>query len=121
MKRKGLSLLEILIAGVILTLVLAGLLNTFLAGKRWVLHNRLRMTGGELGKYFLDPLQQQVRQDTWSTSCLSTGGNPVTCLPDQTMGIADGLDRDYTATYRVDPNQPISNLNKVKVVISYTE
>ena len=115
MNKKGLSLLEILVASLILALVLAGLLNIFVAGKRWVLHNRLRMTGGELGKFFLDPLQNEVRQDTWSTSCLGTG----TC-PDQTAGPAQGLDRTYTASYTVSPG-PIANIQKVKVDISYPE
>lgn len=119
-KRKGLSLLEILVASLILTLVLAGLLNTFLAGKRWVLHNRLRMTGGELGKYFLDPLQNQVRGDTWNTtSCLGTGTS-ANC-PDGTAGTAQGLDRDYKASYTVSPDTPISNITKVKVDITYPE
>jgi hypothetical protein len=114
-KRKSLSLLEILIAGIILTLVLVGLLNTFLAGKRWVLHNRLRMTGGELGKYFLDPLQNQVRWDTWNASCLGTGIS-ANC-PDTPVV----LDRPYTAHYAVSPNTPINNINKVTVDISYPE
>jgi len=121
MKRKGLSLLEILVASLILALVLAGLLNTFLAGKRWVLHNRLRMTGGELGKYFLDPLQQQVRQDQWGNNCVSNQANCCSNPLDCQAGTAQGLDRTYNAVYTVSSNTPITNINKVRVDISYTE
>ena len=121
MNKKGLSLIEILVSMIIMGLVVSGLVGIFISGKRYILHSRSRITGGELGRYFLDPLQMQVRQDTWSTSCLSTGGDPVICLPDQTMGIADGLDRDYAATYRVDPDQPILNLSRVVVTINWTE
>lgn len=113
MKRKGLSLLEMLVSGLILTLVLAGLLNTFLAGRRWVLHNTLRMTGGELGKFFLDPLQNQIREDTWSTSCLNTGA-----CPNQTAGPSEGLDRTYTASYTVNALPALPNIKKVRVVIT---
>lgn len=115
MKRKGLSLLENLVAGVILVLALAGLLNTFLAGRRWVMRNRLRMTGGELGKYFLDPLQRQVKQDEWNSNCLGSSN-----CPNGTAGSAQGLDKDYTASYTVSDG-PISNIKKVKVDITYSE
>jgi Tfp pilus assembly protein PilW len=113
MNKKGLSLLEILVAGLILTLTLAGLLNIFVAGRRWVLHNRLRMTGGELGKYFLDPLQMDVRQDEWNNRCLGGGLN---CPAAQTI---DGV--EYAPTYTRNLNTPIPNINRVRVDISYTE
>ena len=74
MSRKGLTLLEIIVATAILALVIAGLANIFIAGKRYILHSRTKMTGGELGRYFLDEMQMQVREDTWSSSCLGQGG-----------------------------------------------
>lgn len=119
MHKKGLTLLEILISTLILALVMTGMVNLFISGKKWILHARSRMTGGELGKSFLDPLQMQVRQDQWGNNCLSTG-TQANC-PDQAAGKAQGLDRDYTAHYTVTPNSPVTNLNKVKVAISWTE
>jgi Tfp pilus assembly protein PilW len=62
----GLTLLEIVVATVILALVLVGLLNVFTVGKRYVLHSRSVMVAAELGRYFLDPLQNDVREDTWN-------------------------------------------------------
>lgn len=65
MRKRGFTLLEIIISVVIFTLTVTGMANVFLTGKRWILHARSRMAGGELGKFFLDPLQMEVRQDTW--------------------------------------------------------
>jgi Tfp pilus assembly protein PilV len=116
MSEKGLTLIEILVSAVILALVLTGLVGIFIAGKGYVLHGRSRMTASELGKYFFAPLQMQVRQDDWGNNCLSQGN----CLP-QTIGAAQGLDRDYTAKYTITNNNPINNLNKVRVDITWSE
>lgn len=97
-RKKGLTLLEIIVASVILVIVLAGMANLFIAGKRWIMHSRLRATGGELGKYFIDPLHMLVRQDTWNTTanCLS-----IKNCPNGTAGAAQGLDKNYTANYTI--------------------
>lgn len=55
--------MEILVSTLIISLTLIGLANIFVAGKRYILHTRSRMAGGELGKYFLDPLQMSIRQN----------------------------------------------------------
>jgi len=114
MRRKGLSLLEVVVATTIMVLIIANIANIFLASKRHILRARSRRTGGELGYFFLDPLQKQVRQDTWDTSCLATG----TCQ-NQTVGTAEGLDKNYTASYEVSPNFGSTNLTKVKATISW--
>ena len=56
----------------ILALVVTGIANVFVAAKKYIQHSRSRMTGGELGKKFLDPIQAYVRQDTWSSNPLGT-------------------------------------------------
>jgi Tfp pilus assembly protein PilV len=66
--KKALTLFEILVSVVILALVITGLANVFVAGKRYIKYSRLRMGGGEIGKRFLDPLQTYVRQNDWNTS-----------------------------------------------------
>jgi len=93
MNKKGLSLLEILIASLILALVITGLISVFVSGKRLLLHSRSRMAGGELGKFFLDPLENEVRQDLWGGTCLS---NDAFCgiQPPETLGPIT-----YTADY----------------------
>jgi len=73
--KKGLTLLEILVSCVLLALVLAGLANVFVVGKRYTLHTRSRIQGAELGRLFIDPLQMQARQDQWGNNCLGAGIN----------------------------------------------
>lgn len=113
MNNKALTLFEILVAVIILALVVTGLANVFVAGKRYIQHTRARMTGGELGKVFLDPLQNDVNQSTWgTTSRLGQESAPVQNVT---------LDREYTGTYTINRDSPIANINKVKVDITWNE
>jgi len=126
----GLSLTEILVSTVILSLVALGLTNVFVSSKRQIVHSRARMTTGELGKYFLDPLQMYVRQDTWGQS-----GNQLTLgryrspnntlIPDySTYTPVTWLEEPlldniiYYPAYQV---TPMGNLRKVKFTISWNE
>jgi Tfp pilus assembly protein PilW len=116
MNKKSLTLLEIIVATVILALVISGLANIFLVGKRYILGSHSRITSGELGKYFLDPLQNDVNQATWTAAgnCLGTGN-----CPNEIAGVAQGLDRDYTANYSIINNPTLANLKRVKVDITW--
>lgn len=73
-KRKGFNLIEVIVATVILSVTTAGLLNLFVSSKRWLMHNQASIAGGEIGKYFLDPLQLAVRADN-STLTARDGWN----------------------------------------------
>jgi len=108
------TLIEIIVATVILALTLAGMANLFISGKRWVLISQTRMVGGELGKFFLDPLQMLVRQDTWNVNCLGTG-NAGGCVP--ALPVAIALDRNYNVAYSI--VQPIPNVNRVIATITW--
>jgi len=76
MKNNGFTLVEVVVSIVILALVVTGLVNIFLSSKRLALRTRSRMTGAELGKRFLDPLQSYIRQDTWAGSNCFNTNNP---------------------------------------------
>lgn len=113
MDKKGLTLLEILVSIMILSLVVTGLTHVFIAGKRHILRSRSRISAVELGRLFLDTLQMDVRNDTWTTTCL--GGNSSACPATQTIN---------NITYA--PNYTISDINgttlrKVKVNITWNE
>ena len=117
MTRKGLTILEIIIATLIMAIITTGLANIFIAAKRHILHARSRMAGGELGKYFIDPLQMEVREDTWN----QTSDNNLS------LGSRVGLnqiinDIEYEPTYSVTENiSNLPNLRKVKVDIAWNE
>ena len=83
MNKRGLSLLEILVATIIFALVITGLASVFLTGKRHLLRSRSKINVAEVIKSFLEPLQMQVRQDQWfsTSNCLGTGNCPGWTLP----------------------------------------
>lgn len=114
--RKGISFIELIVALLILALTLAGLVNLFISGKRWVLLSQTKMTGGELGKLFLDDFQVMVRQNDWgeATNCLSQG-----LCANEMAGTVQGLDRDYTGRYTINTGQPQIGLNRVRVNITW--
>lgn len=116
MNKKALTLLEIIVAVTILAITLAGLVNLFISGKRWILHSRSRMAGGELGKYFLDPLQMDVKQDEWSNRCLGSGGT-LNCPLTQNL---DNI--QYSPTYNISNVEGTGNLiHRVTVDIAWDE
>ena len=117
-KATGVSLVEILVSTVIFALIMGGLINLFVATKRISLHTGSRMKVGELGRYFLDPLQADVRQDEWGSNCLSTDGINTNCDPTllTPMKIDDVL---YTPEYEKSP--VIAELRKVELTIRWQE
>lgn len=112
MNKKGLTLLEILISTLILAITMTGLGNLFFSAKRYILHSRSRMTAGELGKYFLDPLQMDIRQDKWGSNCLSAATG---CPAAQTLNKIT-----YTPAYDISDVSG-TTLRKAKVTISWKE
>jgi len=78
MKKKGLSLLEVLVATILFALVISGLANIFVAAKRLIFHAHARTISAELAKYQIERMHAQVRQDQWSTNCLGSNTN---CTP----------------------------------------
>jgi len=124
MKRKGVTILEVIIALVILVLVIGGLVNVFISSQRWLIHARARMQGGELGKRYLDPLQMEVRKDQWivDTSCL-TGSGGTNC---NTATWTDVSGITYTPSYivssvgTVDTDHPLGHLRRVRLTLDWT-
>lgn len=124
MNKKAITLIEIVVSTVILALVMLGLSNLFVAGRRYIVHSRARMTGGELGKLFLDYLQMSVREDTWAVAgnALQQGTRACAAQPncpapaERTLnGIA------YDAQYTINGDNPINNINRVRVDITWRE
>jgi type II secretory pathway pseudopilin PulG len=137
-KKRAMSLLEVTVATIIFGLTVAGLANIFLTGKRYIIHSRARMSGGELGRLFLEPLQAQVRQDTWNQVDANnqplndlntgtrycdgvTGHTQQVNMPCSTDRILNNL--PYAARYDIDnftmPSGTI--LRRVRTTVSWTE
>lgn len=116
MNKKGLSLLEILIALVVFSLVMLGVSRLLLSAKELFLHNRLKILGEGVGIFHLDSLQMDVRKDTWGlpSNCLT---NPATGC--DTISWQDPVSgKVFTPRYEV---TGMGNLQKIKVIVSWTE
>lgn len=87
--------MEIIVSLTILSITMVGLLNVFISAKKHSLLNRSRVSASELAKYFLDPLQMQVRQDQWGSNCLSSNP-PSGCPSNQTIA-----NITYNVTYAI--------------------
>jgi prepilin-type N-terminal cleavage/methylation domain-containing protein len=113
MRKRGFTIIEIIVAVVLIALMSLGMTGIFIAAKRHVQHSRSRVSGGELGKVFLEPLQMQVRQDQWASNCLGAHScNPLTVTIDN-IG--------YTGTYSVTDNVVADRLRRVTVNVTWSE
>ncbi len=111
--RQAFTLMEILVALVIFVLLIASFVSLIVASKRYMLHSRSRISGGEIGRQFLEPLQLDVRQDQWGSNCLSAGLNcNTTAWTDPSSGIV------YTPTYTFSNT---NNLRKLRLDITWNE
>jgi prepilin-type N-terminal cleavage/methylation domain-containing protein len=110
---KGVTLLEIIISLIILSIIIAGLASVMVLGKRFILHSGSRMAGGELGRLVFDPLQMQVSQKDWATNCLGAGtGCPTGAV---TIG---GI--DYNPAWSITPVAGTS-LRRVSITWTWAE
>lgn len=122
--KRAVTLLEIMIAFILLAVVTGGLVNIFISSQRWLIRARSRMQGGELGKRFLDPLQMGARQDQWAadTGCLTSNGSAC----DTTAWIDHATNITYTPTYTVnavaiDAQNPLGRLRRVRLGLTWGE
>jgi len=113
---RGFTLVEIVVASVVLSLVVVGMLSIFVAGSKHLIHTRERMTSAELGKFFLDPMQMSVRQDQWTVTNALLIAGPIN-LPSTPQMINN---RQFSGTYRTDPVAG-TDLRRVTATITWNE
>ncbi len=91
--------MEIIVSLTILSLTMAGLLSVFISAKKHSLRSRSRVSAGQLGKYFLDPLYMKVRQDQWNntSNCIGPNTDKSGCPGAQNVG-----NMLYTPAYTID-------------------
>lgn len=121
----GFTLLEIIVATVIFGLVMVGLANIFISAKRYTLHARSRIQAAELGKLFLDPLQMQVRADSWDqiNNLLRIPLGQESRSWTGTQEVLDGISftPNYTVSRVRDSAGNDTGLRRVRVNITWAE
>lgn len=110
-KKDGFSLIEILVATVIFSLVMLGLVGVFVAAKGHIMRSRERMISAEIGKFFIDPLQMDVKQENWDTSIFVLGKSPNTQEINNT---------DFTSTYVI-ADVASTDLHRVITTITWPD
>jgi Tfp pilus assembly protein PilV len=126
MGKKGLSLLEILVATILFALVISGLANIFVAAKRYVAHNRGLVAAGEAGRMFLEPLNSQIVTSRYSDT---NGDGYLEWQPTYPGAWSDTASQTtFTPSYTIDPmdldNDPYartSEIQRVSVTIRWNE
>ena len=103
----GLSLVEILVSTLIFALVMGGLANLFVATKQHILYAHSRIAAAELGRYFLDRLQMDVRQDTWDQA---VPGNLLT-VPAGTVEGYKSSNNPFTTKFPDSDYTPVAPTN----------
>ncbi len=118
MNVRGISLLENLIAVVILVLIVFGMVGIFVSGRQNIGHSRNLVAASELCRYYIEPLQMQVRYDTWADAgnCLGTKNGTACDTASQNInGII------FTPAYEISDAPGTSAVRKVKLTITWTE
>jgi prepilin-type N-terminal cleavage/methylation domain-containing protein len=118
-KSKGFSLVEVMVASVLFSLIMLGLASVFVSAGKQITHTRERMTSAQLAKFFLDPLQFDVRQDTWGTASngLTLGSGTGTTQSVNNRNFSES----HTVTAVGASESEGSNLRRVVSKISWSE
>jgi prepilin-type N-terminal cleavage/methylation domain-containing protein len=113
---RGFTLIEVLIASILIAIVTTGLAFVFFAGKTHLVHIRSRVQAAESGEYFLTSMRNEVRQDQWGANCLQGSTCPDTYAP-----ASQALDITFYSNYTITANAPVTNLTRVKLKVNWTE
>lgn len=121
-KETGFTLVEVLIASVILAMVMTGLAYVFLAVKVQSVHANSRIQAAELAKYYLTTLSNEVRQDQWGSNCLQGGTCPDGSYAPGNLSVSRGYyNVNYSPYYDVRTGVSGAFLQRVKLRINWTE
>ncbi|MBU1112506.1 MAG: type II secretion system GspH family protein [Candidatus Omnitrophica bacterium] len=112
--KRTFTLVEVIVAALILVIVFAGLLASFVVPRNYVKRVNKRLVAANLVRSNLNRLSQKVRQDQWDIAgeALYPGTHNV---PDYTM---DGIDYN-SSYYQVLPPSGDQDYREVKITINY--
>lgn len=114
-RKNGFTLVELMVAAVLFSLVVLGFVGVFVASTKHIFHARERMTSAQLGKYYLDPLQIHVRFDTWNQL-----GNELTPAGPKS-GTSQTINRSNFSEQHEVTTVAGTDLRRVVSTISWTE
>jgi len=115
----GFTLVEILIAFVILTTAVIGLSSSFVASHKYVKRSRHRLAAVNLARTILEDLKAHVRQDTWTddtSNLLACPGASYPCTKNYNLPVMYpfNLPLGWSATYFIE-QPPALDINGMQM------
>jgi len=114
MRKKSVTLMEVIVGAVILALTFGSLLAAFVATRRYVARAGSRLTSANLAKGVINDLHDEVKADTWGVG--GTKFDPNISHPETDVEIEDII---YQCDYDVSAVEG-QDYREVEVTISYT-
>lgn len=109
-KIEGFTLVEILVAMVILSLLASGFFSVMISGRQMVARSKKRLVATEIARREIENKRQNIRADLWTCSTLWPIGS-------WTIPVASG---DYSYRYRID-NVPGADYRKITVEVRWND
>jgi prepilin-type N-terminal cleavage/methylation domain-containing protein len=110
---KGFTLVEIVVATVVLSLVAVGFFATFLSARYLVERSKRRLKAMEIARERIEVMRREVRADWWYSGNAS---DPL--LPNGTWtGWNSAMHTGYSVRYKVDPGPVNTEYRKVTVQV----
>jgi len=119
--KKTLTLTEVLVSAVILAVVFAGLLATFIGVRRYTKRANKRLVATNLVTYQFSNLYREVRANDWNQATNDLRVD-TTNMPDYEIDYFD-YGTDANSTYTVDnhPDATVTDLRKVTIKMDYID
>ena len=114
MKKKGFSLLEVLISTLILSIAFGGIIASFSYARAYVLRANRRLVAANLARKVFDSLTPHVRQDEWNDAA-----NPLNPAYANKTFSETSDDGTQNVTYTVE-DDPLG-YRKVTVTVEYED
>lgn len=123
LNKKSVSLVEVMVALVILVTCVAGMYATFIAGRKAVARSKRKLIAINYARKVAESLKYYVRQTDYDSQTAPLGCSSYPCPKDPRLlplllNLPSGLPNAST-TYTVD-NIPVGTVNMRKVVITVT-
>ncbi|MCF7917035.1 MAG: hypothetical protein K9L61_04585 [Candidatus Omnitrophica bacterium] len=119
--KKAVSLLEILVSAVLLSLVVGGLTSAFFSVREYIRHAKERSTAADLAYSHSRTLYQDVRGDTWDTGRLSDGTNQSLPLSgDPRWNDIDNINYESPNT-KYEVSDVAGHYRQVEIIVEYPD
>ena len=119
MNRKGVTLVEIIIATLVLALMATGFFSVFLSGRAFVQRSKRRVLAVEIARQEVEKMRHLVKADTWYLGNATDPLNPTgiwtawNTTPTGNSVTFPG----YSVRYRIDPGPGSAGYRKVSVQV----